>query len=253
VTDREEFAGRTVLVVGGAGAIGAACAGRLVAGGADVVVADLDHEQAAAAADLVGARYGIGVDVTSTASVDAMVRSVADQLGRLDVAVNVAGVAGPPKRMHEYTDEEWTGVLEVNLTGVFTCVRAEVGAMLARGEGGVVVNMSSVTGQSGFATASAYSASKHGLEGFTRSAALEYAADGIRINAVAPGFIETELLTRRRSAEEVAAIAARHPLLRLGTPGEVAEVVAFLASDRASFVTGASYTADGGYLAGPNH
>jgi NAD(P)-dependent dehydrogenase (short-subunit alcohol dehydrogenase family) len=251
VTDARDVAGRSALVVGGAGAIGIACAARLVAGGADVVVADLDADQARAAAALVGARFGTAADVTSSSSVDRMVQGVVGELGGLDVAVNVAGVGGPSKRLHEYADAEWARVLEVNLTGVFACVRAEVGAMLSGGRGGAIINMSSVTGHSGFPSAAAYSASKHGLEGFTRSAALEYAADGIRVNTVAPGFIETELLTSRRSDGEVASLASRHAMLRLGTADEVAEVVAFLASDRASFVTGACYTADGGYLAGP--
>lgn len=246
----KDVAGRSAVVVGGAGGIGIACAARLVADGADVVIADLDADRATAAAARVGARLGLEVDVTASPSVDRMVQRVVDELGALDVAVNVAGVGGPRKRMHEYADEEWAHVLQVNLTGVFACVRAEVRAMLAGGRGGAIVNMSSVTGHSGVPSASAYCASKHGLEGLSRSAALEYASDGIRVNTVAPGFIATELLTSRRSHDEIASIASRHAMLRLGTPEEVAQVVAFLVSDRASFVTGASYRADGGYLAG---
>jgi NAD(P)-dependent dehydrogenase (short-subunit alcohol dehydrogenase family) len=225
------------LVMGAAGAIGRACAEELAARGMTVV-----------AADLVSAAGVVPLDVTDSESVRSVVQGVVDQHGRLDVAVNVAGVGGPTKRLHEYDDEEWSRVVEVNLGGMFRCVREEVCAML--GNGGSIVNVSSVTGSSGFPTATPYSASKHGVEGLTRSAALEYADDGIRVNAVAPGFIETELLTGRRGADEVAAIAAAHALRRLGTVEEVANVVAFLASEQASFVTGATYSVDGGYLAG---
>jgi NAD(P)-dependent dehydrogenase (short-subunit alcohol dehydrogenase family) len=247
----QDLEGRTALVVGGAGAIGAACARRLVALGAQVVVADLDPDASTAVADASGAVLGVGVDVTDPASVAAMVERTVADLGSLDVAVNVAGIGGPATRLHEYSDADWNRVIGVNLTGVFTCLRAEIRAMLSQsGSGRSIVNMSSVTGSLGFAGAAAYSTSKHGLEGLTRSAALEYAEDGIRINSVAPGFIETELLVSRRTREELAALAAAHPVKRLGTVDEVADVVAFLASERASFVTGATYATDGGFLAG---
>ncbi|WP_244928907.1 SDR family oxidoreductase [Nocardioides sp. W7] len=245
----DALAGRVVLVTGGAGAIGSACADAAEHAGAIVVTADLPTGSPRRG------RPVLPLDVTSTESVDRLVAQVLDEHGSLDAAVNVAGVGGPSARLHEYSDEDWSRVLGVNLDGLFRCLRAEVRAMLACADGsgvtgGSIVNISSVTGHVGHPGAAAYSTSKHAVEGLTRSAALEYAGDGIRVNSVVPGFIGTELLRSRRSEAEVAALASLHAVDRLGTAEEVAASVVFLLTDAASFVTGSSHVVDGGFLSG---
>jgi NAD(P)-dependent dehydrogenase (short-subunit alcohol dehydrogenase family) len=165
--------------------------------------------------------------------------------GRLDVAVNNAGIAGPSASTGDYPIDGWRQVLAVHLDGTFYCLRAEIAAMRRAG-GGSVVNMASILGSTGFAMAPAYVAAKHGIVGLTRAAALDHAAEGIRVNAVGPGFIDTPLLANA-PAEVVAGTAALHPLGRLGTSREVAELVCFLASDAASNMTGGYYVTDGGY------
>jgi len=189
----------------------------------------------------------IPVDVSDPDSVEAMVRETVAAFGRLDVAVNNAGIGGESNPTGAYSIAGWRWVIDVNLNGVFYCMRYEIPAMLDSG-GGVIINVSSILGSVGTAGAPAYTAAKHGLLGLTKAAALEYAKDGIRVVAVGPAYIDTPLLahidpqTRER-------ITGLHPVGRMGTAQEVAEFVAFLASDAASFITGSYHLIDGGYTA----
>jgi NAD(P)-dependent dehydrogenase (short-subunit alcohol dehydrogenase family) len=245
-----DFRGAVAVVTGGASGIGEACVRALAAAGARVVVADLSGEAArrlAVELDAGGERVvSYDVDVTSPDGVDGLGRFIEDAFGRLDLAVNSAGVGATSQRVVDHDVEAWRRVLAVNLDGTFLTLRMELGLM--RG-GGSVVNVGSILGSRGWAGSAAYVASKHAITGLTRTAALECAADGIRVNAVSPGFIETPLLVERHDAASRAAIGAQHPIDRLGRPAEVAATVLWLLSDSASFVTGADYPVEGGFLA----
>ena len=244
----DESAGKVAIVTGAGSGIGEACATLLARRGAKVLVADVRAAPAEAVAAAIGdaARPHV-VDVTDPAACEAMVAAAVETFGRLDVAVNNAGIGGPQAPTGEYPLDGWAAVIAVNLSGVFYCMRAEISAMLAGG-GGSIVNMASILGSVGFAQSVAYVSAKHGVVGMTKTAAVEYARQGLRVNAVGPGFIETPLLAAA-SPEIVAGVAGLHPLGRLGRSEEVAELVAFLASDRASNTTGAYYVTDGGYTA----
>jgi NAD(P)-dependent dehydrogenase (short-subunit alcohol dehydrogenase family) len=247
-----ELGGKVAVVTGAASGIGKACVHALARSGATVALWDLNAQSLQdAEADLrdSGVPTSVAVvDVTDPDAVDAAMSHVLEQHGRVDIAVANAGIGGEQNPSGDYSTEGWRQVINVNLDGVFYTQRAAIRAMRASG-GGSMINMASILGQVGFPNSSAYAAAKHAVVGLTQTAAWEYARDNIRVNAVGPGFILTPLVGRNLDAAALKFLSSQHALQRLGRTEEVAEVVAWLASDAASFVTGAYYPVDGGYLA----
>ena len=252
MSSSSDLSGRVALVTGAGSGIGAACARELAGLGAVVVVADLSgtaaDEVAAQIEEAGGAALSRAVDVTDVERVEALVDEIVRKAGGLHIAVNNAGVAVPVTPLADVTDEQWHHVTSVNLDGVFYCLRAELRVMRVGG-GGSVVNLSSVLGKVARPGSAPYTATKHAVIGLTRGAAVDHAADGIRVNAIGPGFIRTPLLLGRHDAEALESVTERWPLHRLGAPEEIARAVAWLAGDASSFVTGAYLPVDGGYLA----
>ena len=248
--------GKSTLITGGGGGIGRATALIFAREGARVAVADAAAEAAAQTVALVnqagGQAISVGGDVTDSAQVEAMINAVVSAFGRIDCAFNNAGIAGfqvdaAGKKTHEWSDASFDRMIGVNLKGVWLCMKHEIPRMIDQG-GGKIVNTGSIAGLIGLPTSSAYVATKHGVLGLTKTAALEYAEHNIRVNAVCPGYIETKMTedTMRRRGEQ---LMAQVPFHRMGKPEEIGEMVLWLCSDRSSYVSGACYNVDGGYMA----
>ena len=246
--------GKVVLVTGAGRGIGRATACVLAAGGASVVIADVDEPAARATEELVGASGATAVvvaDVREGAAVAHMVAFAVERFGRIDGACNVAGISVEPKPFVEHTHAEWQRVIDVDLTGVFLCMQHEIRQMLAQGSGGAIVNVSSGAGVVPAPGQPHYTAAKHGVLGLTKHAAQEYAAAGIRVNAVLPGQTETEPMAAYLQAlpDHGERLLRRLPMGRMARPDEIAESIAWLCSDASSYVNGASLLVDGGQIA----
>ena len=248
----KDFTGKTAIVTGAASGIGAAIARELAARGAVVIASDLDAEGLDSVVAGIKADGGTAhaqlADVAEPPAMEQLVATAQAKGGALHLAVNNAGIGGPTAPCGEYPLDGWRKVIDVNLNGVFYGMRYQIPAMKAAG-GGSIVNVSSILGSVGFAGASAYVAAKHGVNGLTSTAAMEHAADNIRVNAVGPAFIDTPLLSKNLKQEVLDGLASLHPVKRLGTSEEVSALVCFLLSDRASFITGSYHLVDGGYTA----
>ena len=246
------FEGKVVMVTGGGSGMGEAASLAFAREGAQVIVVDLDPKGGSDTVTRIERADGQALywqaDVSSESEVESAVRAAVDAYGALDCAFNNAGFVGSDAKIAEYLESEWDRLIDVNLKGVWLCMKYQIRQMLAQG-GGAIVNNSSALGLVGGGSG-AYAASKHAVVGLTKTAALEYARDGIRINAVCPGPTATPPLLRllddperrRRSAERI-------PMGRLGQPSEIAEAVLWLCSDAASFVTGSAFSVDGGHVA----
>lgn len=244
---------KVAIVTGASSGIGRAIALLWAREGAKVVVSDVSVAAGEETVALVQAAGGdaifVAANVGEPQDCEALVSRTVAHYGRLDIACNNAGIGGPQAPTADYPLDGWAQVININLSGVFYGMKYQIAAMLKQG-GGSIINMASILGSVGFATSPAYTAAKHGVVGLTKAAALEYGALGVRVNAVGPAFIHTPMISGlEQDAGVNAMLVAAHPMGRLGQPEEVAELVTWLASSKASFVTGAYYPVDGGYLA----
>ena len=242
---------KTVIITGAASGIGKATATLFAKQGANVVISDIQEAEGAAVAKELSAAGGkasfFKTDVSKPEEMEALVDFAVKTYGKLDIAVNNAGIGGELNPTADISIEGWQQVISINLNSLFYGMKYQIQAMLKNGSGSIV-NISSILGSVGFAGSAGYSAAKHGIIGLTQTAAIEYSAQNIRINAVGPGFIETPLLNAL-DAEMKKQLVALHPIGRLGKSEEVAELILWLGSDKSSFVTGSYYPIDGGYLA----
>lgn len=243
---------KVAIVTGGGSGIGKAICLLYAQEGAKVVVSDVDEKGGNETVAEVKAKGGEAIFVKSDTSKpednEALVNETVKAYGKLDIAVNNAGIGGPLGATGDYPIDGWQKVIGINLSGVFYGMRYQIPAMLKNGSGSIV-NMASILGKVGTKGSPAYVAAKHGVVGLTETAALEYAPQNIRVNSIGPGYIVTPLLTKALDAATMKALEGLHPMGRLGRAEEVAELALWLASDKASFVTGSYYNIDGGYLA----
>jgi|SRR5579872_169922 len=252
-----ELEGKVGLVTGGTSGIGRETAILFAKAGAKVVVAGRRAAEGEETIDLVRSAGGEGLfvktDVSKAAEVETLIQKAVDKFGRLDIAFNNAGIEGVWTPIARQAEEDWDRTIDINLKGVWLCLKYEIRQMLKQGVSGAIVNMASITGLVGAVGAAAYSASKHGVIGLTQTAALENARSGIRINAVCPAAVEAPMADRVFGAPKVHKyVLSCHPIGRFGKPTEIAEAVLWMCSDRASFMTGQSLVLDGGFLAGSN-
>jgi NAD(P)-dependent dehydrogenase (short-subunit alcohol dehydrogenase family) len=249
------FDDKVAIVTGGSFGIGRAAAVAFALRGAKVIIADLIEDKEHETIKLIKASGGEGIfiqcDVSQNSHVKAMVDKTVETFGRLDFAFNNAGIEGATATTQECTEENWDKTISVNLKGIWLCMKHEIPYMLQQGKG-AIVNCASVAGLIGFPGLPAYVVSKHGVVGLTKTAALEYAKQGIRINAVCPGIIHTDMIDRITGMDKEVEkqYISMEPVGRMGNPQEVAEAVIWLCSDAASFVTGHSMSVDGGWIAG---
>ncbi len=249
-----ELTGKVIIVTGAATGIGKSAAECFAESGAKVVVSDIDvvrgNEVSNGIGDAGGDAIFVEADVADDSAVKNLVNRTVDHYGALDGAFNNAGIEGAMGATHECTMETWDRTMAINLKGVWQCMRHQIPAIIERG-GGSIVNMSSVAGLIGFPGLPAYVASKHAVLGLTKTAALEYATQNIRVNAVCPGVIHTEMIDRitQKDPETEAGFIAYEPIGRMGTPEEIAEAAKWLLSDASSFVTGSCLPVDGGFVA----
>ncbi len=248
--------GKVALVTGGASGIGRATALIFAREGAKLIIADMNEDGGQQTVHMITENGGdaifVQADVAQATEVEAMIGKAVETYGRLDCAHNNAGIAGRIRApLHECPEDVWDHVLNINLKGVWLCMKYEIIQMLKQGSG-AIANTASIMGLVGsWSGTSAYNASKHGVVGLTKTAALEYAKAGLRVNAVCPGYIRTPLIEAALEVrpEMEDQIISRHPIGRMGGPEEIAEAVVWLCSDAASFVTGHTMTVDGGYVA----